>query len=60
MADEKIYISSDGRVHSTAAAAIEASQTAEQTSGQYVTGGNCGQDASNVQSDSGSDSGEKD
>lgn len=42
------YIDSEGFLHSTPQEAVEANLQIESVQGQYVTGGNCGQDPSNI------------
>lgn len=59
MADDKdpdVYIDAEGWAHSSAQECVDANLQIESSQGQYVTGGNCGQDSDNV-SDSGNDSG---
>ncbi len=49
MADDKIiYVDMNGGAHTTAKECVDANLGIESTNGQYVTGGNCGQDSSNV------------
>ncbi len=49
MADDKIiYIDANGLAHSTAQECVDANLGIESANGQYVTGGNCGQDSANI------------
>jgi len=43
-----IYTDSEGWAHSSAKECVEANLQIESVNAQYVTGGNCGQDADNV------------
>jgi hypothetical protein len=51
--DDKYYYDSTCGVHTTPQEAVEACLQNEAISGQYVTGGNCGQDPSNIPDDKG-------
>lgn len=54
--DKTYYIDANGGVHTTAQDCVDANLAIESVNGQYVTGGNCGQDSSNIQNNNNSTS----